>query len=90
MSKQITETMLGYGSDYKTNRYFVRLPSGFKFAYLLEPGCWTQVVQQQKLNLHDLIRVRADDGSFDVQLTATSIVKGGATVEIWPKMPLAG
>ena len=88
-TKQILEKQLGHGADYQTQRYFVTLPEGHTLEDLFEPTYWAQVVQQNKLRQFDLIRVRANDGSFDTQITVISVLKGAALVELWPKVPAA-
>jgi hypothetical protein len=85
--KQLTEAQLGLGSDYRHARYFVTLPKDHTFEDLLEPQYWGVLVQQKRLGIYDIVRVRAADGSFDTCLTIVSIVTGAAKVEVWPRSP---
>jgi len=86
--KHLTEAQLGQGADYRFQRFFVVLPPEHTLEDVLEPQYWGQLVQQKRLGVFDVIRVRAADGSFDTCVTVTSIVTGAAKVELWPRNPL--
>lgn len=58
------------------------------FEDLFKPQWW--VHHAAKLNIGDLVRIRAADGSFDVAVTVTAKVPGGLKVELWPNIPSAG
>jgi hypothetical protein len=85
--KHLSEGQLGQGADYRFQRYFVVLPKDHSLEDLLAPTYWGVLVQQKRLNVFDIIRVRAADGSFDTCVTVTSIVTGAAKVELWPRSP---
>lgn len=85
--KHLTEAQLGQGADYRFQRFFVVLPKDHTLEDLLAPTYWGVLVQQKRLGVFDIIRVRAADGSFDVCVTVTSIVTGAAKVELWPRSP---
>lgn len=87
MQKKITSMMLGQGSDYRVQRYFMVLPKGWTVQDVFDPSAWAPVVQMNQLSLFDLVRVRAHDGAFDFQVTVVNITKGAANVEMWPKLP---
>lgn len=87
MQKKIMPQMLGHGTHYRVNNYFIILPVGWTYHDLMDPSAWAPVVQQNQLSMYDIIRIRAADGHFDMQFTVTNVIKGGATLEPWPKMP---
>ena len=72
---------------YDTNYYTVKnLPVGDTFEDILQASYWDN--HKSKLLVMDRIRVRAEDGSFDVELTVTNKADNGeVTVELWPKYP---
>jgi hypothetical protein len=67
-------------------RYFLLLPPGIRFEALFNPIFWAH--HAKRLNPLDLIRVRAEDGSFDCYITVAEKTQGGAIMELWPKYPV--
>ena len=61
------------------------LPEGVSYLDLFEPEFWKH--HASKLKAHELIRVRAADGSFDLNLVVVARVPDGLKVEAWPKLP---
>lgn len=87
LQKKVMPHVLGQGADFRVKRYFFIAPIGWTYHDLMDPSAWAPVVQQNMLSMYDLIRVRAADGHFDMQFTVTNVIKGGATLEPWPKLP---
>jgi hypothetical protein len=63
----------------------MHLPVGHTYADLFRPDYWAD--DHSRLNPNDLVRVVADDGSFDVMLTVTAKSATGVVMEPWPKVP---
>lgn len=74
-------------ADYASTAWFVHLPAGVKLGDLFNPRFWAH--HTRILKKHDLLRVRAEDGSFDFELTVVELRQGGVLMEAWPKMPAA-
>lgn len=72
-------------AEYDTRSWHVLLPEGVAYADLFRPEFWMH--HATKLRQHDLIRVRAADGAFDVMLNVVMTTRGGTLVEEWPKWP---
>lgn len=71
---------------YKTNWYAVKLPPAMAYEDLFRASFWKH--HQTRLNPMDIVRVRAEDGSFDVMLTVAGKADNGElTMEIWPSFP---
>lgn len=71
---------------YRTNWYAIRQPVGHTFEDLFRSSYWRHY--QTKLNIMDIIRVRAEDGNFDVMVTvANKADNGEISMEEWPKYP---
>lgn len=64
--------------------YFVNLPAGVGYDALFDPGLWVG----HKLRQHDLVRVRAADGTFDCQLSVVAVMSARAVMERWPSEPV--
>jgi hypothetical protein len=71
--------------NHQYRSWHVNLPAGTSYAELLNPNFWT--ADRDRLSPHDLIRVVAEDGSFDVMLTVLAKSSAGLVMEPWPKMP---
>lgn len=70
----------------KTNHYTVKLPPAFAYEDLFTPSFWKH--HQIRLNLMDIVRVRAESGAFDVMLTVGGKAENGELMmELWPKFP---
>lgn len=58
-------------------RWYLRAPAGTLREHLLDPDYWVhigpQLLRTPNRGIHDEIRVVADDGSFDVDLTVVEI-----------------
>ncbi len=73
-------------TDYVTKSWGPEiLPEGVEYVHLFMPEFWKH--HASKLRPFELVRVRAADGSFDVQLVVVAASSGGVVVELWPKMP---
>lgn len=84
MSKHLPAPHLRQTADFHNQRWFVELPDGHTFDDLFQPLYWAH---HKRLNQYDLVRVRAQDGRFDVMLTVVTRAQGGVVMEVWPKMP---
>jgi hypothetical protein len=73
--------------DYAHRRYFVQLRPGETYADLFVPTFWNY--HRGKLADNDLVRVRAHDGSFDVNVTVVAVNVGGVVMQRWPIEPPA-
>jgi hypothetical protein len=71
------------GHEYKS--WHVHVSPGHTYADLFDPNFWAD--DRSRLNQNDLVRVVADDGSFDVMLTVTAKSVTGVVMEPWPKVP---
>ena len=85
MDKHLPATAMKKLADYEFQRYFAIVPPGTAFEDLFTPTFWAHHVK--KLRTHDIIRVRAEDGSFDFSVTVIATPQGGVNVEPWPKYP---
>jgi len=86
--KPITEIQLGNGDyTHKHTFYFVQLVDGQRVQDILDPTFWGQLEKQRKLRANDIIRLRAHDGSWDMAVTVKETMRGGANVELWPRLP---
>lgn len=65
--------------------HFIELPPGYDFGDLFVAQFWGHY--HNKLKEHDLIRVKAANGTFDVMLAIDSLPKGGIVMSLWPKYP---
>lgn len=75
-------------SDYAYTSYFVELPGNVQFGHVFAPRFWSHVARRLKKN--DLIRLRANDDSFDFMVAVVEVKpSGGVLVEAWPKIPRA-
>lgn len=86
MDKHLPAGALRQTQDYHHARYFVAFPEDHAFADLFSPTYWGN---HRNLKANDLVRVRAVDGAFDVQLNVVATAQGGVVMELWPKMPAA-
>lgn len=62
-----------------TRLWFLLVPTSRSYASLLEPTAWSKTAP--KLNLHDVVRCRAADRSFDVLLTVGMKTGTGVVME---------
>lgn len=70
----------------KSNIYTVKLPPSYKYEDLFQPAFWKH--HQVRLGVLDIVRVRAEDGSFDVMLTVGGKAENGELImDLWPKFP---
>jgi hypothetical protein len=81
--KKLGPNALKQVSDHFFVRRFFTLDAGVGIEEVFKPAFWSN----HKLNDHDLIRVRAHDGSFDFELTVISSQQGGAVVDFFPRFP---
>lgn len=73
--------------DYAHRRYFVQLKPNDTYADLFVPTFWAY--HKGKLEKNDLIRVRAENGSFDVTVTVVDVKVDGIVMQRWPIEPPA-
>lgn len=69
-------------ADYKRQSWFEVLPPGITFEDLFDPKLWGNFTG--KLKKYDIVRVCAEDGSFDVELTVRAIDVGGIHMQVFP------
>ena len=81
--KRLAQNALRHVTDHFFVRRFFTLDAGVALEEVFKPAFWSN----HKLNEHDLIRVRAHDGSFDFELTVISCQQGGAVVDFYPRFP---
>ena len=75
-------------SEFSTRHFFVQLTDYVDYAQMLgDPTFWQH--HSKKMAQGELIRVRAVDGTFDVQLVVDLVLHGGLKVSEWPKWPAA-
>src|SRR5262245_2819610 len=91
--KHLEPIHLKQQSDYHYTTYCIGagkaapLPEGTTLADLFRPQFWGN--HHKTLNVGDLVRVRANDGAFDIMLTVIAKDVGGVVMDIWPKFPNA-
>ncbi len=73
--------------DYAHRRFFVQLRPNETYADLFVPTFWSY--HKGKLAENDLIRVRANNGTFDVTLTVVAVKVDGIVMQRWPIEPSA-
>lgn len=71
-------------AEYAYSTWFVPLPAGATLADCFRPNFWSHHIKQFKRN--DMLRIRAEDGSFDFMATVADVRIGGMRIETWPKM----
>ena len=84
MVKYIAATQLNETADYNYTRWMVIIPQNIAFEDLFVPVTWAHV--RNKLSKHDVIRVVAQDGSYDMDLTVRQIEVGGVHMLVRPHM----
>ena len=104
MSKYLDVKNFAQLQDYAHSRFFVKLKLGDTYADLFVPTFWAyhraklsdgldRSIDKDGRDDHrrgpDMIRVRAHDGSFDVQLTVVAIKADGVVMQRWPIEPSA-
>lgn len=62
-----------------------KLHADTKIEDLFRPQFWAN--HAKRLMVGDIVRVRAADGSWDVQLTVVAKQPGGVVMDLWPKYP---
>lgn len=84
VTKKLPASALAHTYDQYHRIWFVHLPPGYVFEDLFSPGFWSH---HRKLAKHDLVRVKAHDGSFDCHVSVLAMPQGGAVVDVWPRYP---
>lgn len=79
MERHLDPKALRHLADYQHSRYFVVLAPGNSYEDLFSPVYWAH--HRLKLKQYDIVRVRAHDGAFDVDLTVAGTPKGGVLME---------
>lgn len=74
-------------AEYAYSTWFVPLPAAVTLADCFRPNFWAHHLKM--FRKHDMLRIRAEDGSFDFMATITEIRTGGMRIEPWPKMSAA-
>lgn len=67
-------------TDYKTTSYVETLPPTVAFNDIFNPLFWAH--HKNKLRINDMIRLIANDRSFDIDVTVAHVSRGGVTVEL--------
>lgn len=80
--KHLPATLFNELADYKFDRRFAVLPPGITFEDLFVPTLWAHYAN--KWHRHDIVRVVAEDGSFDVDLTVAEVTVGAITMKVRP------
>lgn len=72
--------------EYDTRRFFIQLEDEVDYATMVnDPVFWQH--HASRMHMGELIRVRAVDGTWDVQLVVDAVLMGGLKVSEWPKWP---
>jgi hypothetical protein len=80
--KHLPPNLFNELADYRFDRRFAVLPPGTTFEDLFIPTLWAHYANKWKK--YDIIRVVAEDGEFDVNLTVENVAVGGITMKPWP------
>lgn len=80
--KHLPATLFGELADYKFDRHFAVMPPEVKFEDLFLPTLWAHYAR--KFKKYDIVRVAAEDGSWDVDLTVDAVTVGGVTMKVRP------
>ena len=72
-------------AEYAFSTWFVPLPAGVTLGDCFRPNFWSHHLKM--FRRHDMMRLRAEDGSFDFMATIVDIRVGGMRIESWPKLP---
>lgn len=85
--KQLTPSLLKR-IDIAHNTYTIHLPPEYTLEDALNPVFWAHIVPPSGvLRKLDLIRIVAHDFSYDITVTVVALLKGGAHVQISPRIP---
>lgn len=84
VTKKLPASALAHTYDQYHRIWFVQLGPGYTFEDLFSPGFWSH---HRRLAKGDLVRVRAHDGSFDLNVAVLATPQGGAVVDVWPRYP---
>jgi hypothetical protein len=80
--KHLPATLFNELADYKFDRRFAVLPPGVTFEDLFVPTLWAHYAN--KWHKHDIVRVVAEDGLFDVDLTVAEVTVGAISMKVRP------
>jgi hypothetical protein len=80
--KHLSATLFNELADYKFDRRFAILPPNVTFEDLFQPTLWAHYAN--KWHKHDIVRVVAEDGSYDVDLTVEDVQVGGIKMRVRP------
>lgn len=86
-TKQLSAGHLHHLADYMYSTRYVLLPPDIKIDDIFKPAFWAH--HAARLKLHDIIRVRAEDGSFDFMITVIRKDQSAVLMDVWPKYPAA-
>jgi hypothetical protein len=92
MKPQIPPTEMQARAEYKFNSFFIIAPRGLGVRDLLGAEVWQEIaaheanINAKLIKPFDLVRARAEDGAFDVQLTVVARRKDGTPIlQFWPR-----
>jgi acid stress-induced BolA-like protein IbaG/YrbA len=85
--KKINASWMAQTSEFVRRHYTIRLPRGWTLKDVLEPTTWAAAAQENKLQIDDIVRVRADDRHFDMEFVVVSVTQGAVTLQRWPIIP---
>jgi len=71
-------------ADYVFQRYHIIVPPAVSFEDLFKPITWAH--HAGRLKQYDIVRVCANDGAYDVDLTVLSVENGGVQMGVRPHM----
>lgn len=80
--KPLPANLFNEPENYKFTRRFAILPSTTKFEDLFHPTFWAHYAN--KWAKYDIVRVVAEDDSFDVDLMVANVAVGGITMKVRP------
>jgi hypothetical protein len=84
MVKYIAATQLNETADYQFTRWSIVIPQNIEFEELFVPVTWAHV--RHKLTKNDIVRVIAQDGSYDIDLTVRQVEVGGVHMLVRPHL----
>lgn len=72
-------------AGFQSAHYLAIVPNDIELTDVFPPTFW--VHHQAQLRQHDRVRLRRQDGAFDVEVTVVELVENGAVrVAPWPKL----
>jgi hypothetical protein len=81
--KHLPANLFSTQADYAQQRWFAVLPPNIKFEDLFHPMLWAHYARGV-FHKHAIVRVVAEDGSFDIDLTVAEVASGGIRMKVRP------